>query len=865
MSPTDQAVSTLLSLRNVFLLSDTEASSDLVRISTGVFLAVYTTLLITSGYFFLIFIALGFALGALYFNNKDGSFRIEPYERHLSYKEQTLEQYSNSINPPKEVQLYYQPLTAVVNQLLDYVMRDFVSSWWSKLNEYNDTTFERLARERLNTVALNVQKILLNQERNDIVMSTVYGLANTLIIHMRECRAFEESELPMTDFVVSNPQSPFSQLLSREEQHKQLRGLSQLFIKRTLPAADRESLILSTLVKELLTNFVFESVVSSISDPDFLNRQIVEVLSNKNAQNVVSSSASAIVLGTTSSNNSDEDLPSYNISPKSASHEMNTASKDTKHNIQPYQVTPPSSPERHPKPTPINTSQHPSSSFSPSSSKPETTMLASLQSPPPPPSSSSPNDPPQMIFPPNSVNFTVMDISPPQTNEQSINKNELVYIIQIERPAMEDQSGAEGGGYVITRTYADFESLHVILFAKHPKRMSKLQLKLPLETVTKFWMKKSTTQQKNKSVLETAGSSLQRYLDTVVQDEELGTDPLILPFLRKETRSEIAASGSVMSFSEEFQNEVASSLALIEASTATQPSRSRSLFSRSNNSANTQNTSSSSLNVPSSFLQAPKTEANRPDDKQNTEELSGRWFTSRTAKSRQGSFSSLHSNISRDSAIVTKDEQEHAEEEEPHKKLSGSTHSLDLQEMDQIKVKQSETSPSITLHNKALSPMDVELLIETTYALVVEIFNLTTSNNKAWMRRSILNLLREIVRRSYTTFISEQYNDFVNQYMSPDAIVNRLNQLGEKFWPEGKWILHEKEQAKRTDEDKEKTKQLARTLMMNEMIPSTVRQLIGDQNCMTAMDRMWARIQDPDLNRVLILQVLERVTKPILG
>lgn len=75
-------------------------------------------------------------------------------------------------------------MTIVVNQLLDYVMRDFISSWWTPINEHKDPTFEKLARERLNIVFLNVQKILLNQDRNDIVMSTVYGVANTLIIHM---------------------------------------------------------------------------------------------------------------------------------------------------------------------------------------------------------------------------------------------------------------------------------------------------------------------------------------------------------------------------------------------------------------------------------------------------------------------------------------------------------------------------------------------------------------------------------------------------------------------------------------------------------------------------------------------------------
>lgn len=63
-------------------------------------------------------------------------------------------------------------------------MRDFILSWWKNINIHKDKTFENLARERLNVVFLNVQKILLNQERNDIVMSTLYGVANTLIIHM---------------------------------------------------------------------------------------------------------------------------------------------------------------------------------------------------------------------------------------------------------------------------------------------------------------------------------------------------------------------------------------------------------------------------------------------------------------------------------------------------------------------------------------------------------------------------------------------------------------------------------------------------------------------------------------------------------
>jgi hypothetical protein len=66
--------------------------NEVTPVLTCLFFAIYTLLLITDGYYFLIFLIIGFGLGAFYFNNKDGNFRIEHYERSLSYSEQTLEQ-----------------------------------------------------------------------------------------------------------------------------------------------------------------------------------------------------------------------------------------------------------------------------------------------------------------------------------------------------------------------------------------------------------------------------------------------------------------------------------------------------------------------------------------------------------------------------------------------------------------------------------------------------------------------------------------------------------------------------------------------------------------------------------------------------
>jgi hypothetical protein len=80
--------------------------------------------------------------------------------------------------------LFYPPLTKSVDQLLQYFYRDFVYSWWNPLQSGYDEEFERAINVRLNAAVTNIEKTLLKQERNDIVMAIMYGLANTLIIHM---------------------------------------------------------------------------------------------------------------------------------------------------------------------------------------------------------------------------------------------------------------------------------------------------------------------------------------------------------------------------------------------------------------------------------------------------------------------------------------------------------------------------------------------------------------------------------------------------------------------------------------------------------------------------------------------------------
>lgn len=163
---------------------------------------------------------------------------------------------------------------------------------------------------------------------------------------------------------------------------------------------------------------------------------------------------------------------------------------------------------------------------------------------------------------------------------------------------------------------------------------------------------------------------------------------------------------------------------------------------------------------------------------------------------------------------------------------------------------------------RPLSAMDLDLLIETSFALIEETFHLSTANNRAWLRRTALNLLKEVLRRSYTETISRTFLRYLDKFTSVDAVLAQVKGIMEAGWPDGKW---RDDKPVRTREEKERTKWLAREILTERGVPAAVRQVVGEQNCVEAMERLWERCQRKELNRVLVVQVVEAMVRTAIG
>ncbi|CAO3623362.1 unnamed protein product [Cunninghamella blakesleeana] len=937
----------------------------------GLSILIYAISLTTNRLLFSFFIAIAFVLGALYFsrsNPPQDLFTQQKYELQFVWKNPVLndkldeDQYAT-------LQLFYPPLTTIVEKVLSLFYTDYVKSWWDPLKSGYDDEFEKVVKLRLNAAVTNVEKMLLRQERNDIVMATMYGLANTLIIHMRECRTFEMTEQPIDVFINENPQSPFAQLLSRKEQHQQLRGLSKSMLKRILPADDMNSMVVQSLLRELLTTHLFGNILTTLSDPDFINSWIVTYLTetpgdksttennydslptsslspsstSNDIRSLVEKATEDVMAAekeslTDATSNSDHvKLPPTSIHPMTVSEMGQSSSTINNSSNNPLKHSPPTTPESITNENNIfmdeKSSPLPSlsSSVIPPSTPQRSLSISSITST----SSSSHIDPKRrmtlsktdeeliqtpMIYAYGTVSFSVMDISPPKESSAAMDKSKLMYIIQIERPAIQEGTGSEGGGYVITRTYLDFDVFHSLMKLKHSKRVARLSLKLPLE-VTKTWLQKSksvmgignnnnnnnnnnnmnnndndimgfassiygnnsntnnnnsnNSNNNNNNNNNSIPQGLEHYLDTVVADAELGRDPLILAFLRKERATERGTTQDELSFADEYKDELVSynnqSNLLVDTTsnwTPTMGNRAKSLFSRTSLPSTSifgNTTSSPSSSIGSTFFSNEDIDAASSDD-----------IHHHNKKTCQGSISSIQShgnnninnnnNNNNSESII----ENHSILSSIQKRNSDDTISASISSLEK------ETAIVNKPKHKPLSAMDTELLIETTFALIVESFNLTTANNKAWMRRSLLNLLREIVRRSYTELVAKQYNDYMEAYLSPDALVQWMTMIKDNLFDANEDAdadhPNEDEDDKkntktkiRTDEEKEQTKQQAKLLLVQRAVPSGVRQLIGDQNCSLSMERIWYRLQNEEFNRVLVLQVMERVIRPIFN
>lgn len=199
-----------------------------------------------------------------------------------------------------------------------------------------------------------------------------------------------------------------------------------------------------------------------------------------------------------------------------------------------------------------------------------------------------------------------------------------------------------------------------------------------------------------------------------------------------------------------------------------------------------------------------------------------------------------------------------------------------------------ETQTAKPLNN--LDAADIDILLECGFSLVEEIFglvdeveeksigdlfsgggglfmsNFTGSNN--WLRLKGLTLIKQVVRRTQGTAISNIVIDKMADYTSDTSVTKLIDWLTSTLWPgDGKHLVKRipPRPLDVQERDRLHAKQLwLKTVQQGNFGNDFATKVIGRYNTMVGMTRLFNMLQTREINRHLVIVIVERIIKSIL-
>ncbi|KAF5399435.1 Sorting nexin-13 [Paragonimus heterotremus] len=183
--------------------------------------------------------------------------------------------------PRPKIKMSLTPaLDVVFNQIISYIIRDYINSWYAPLT--TDTVFISELHRLLQQITANTVKRV---SRANWIPFLTEALPNDLASHIHIYRAMikRHAEFPdkdpiklFFDIEVEAEKSVCRELICSSKEHEQeyLRRISEMFLFFVLPEEEYRVPAIRYIARELLVNAVLIPTIDLLSDPDFVNRSV---------------------------------------------------------------------------------------------------------------------------------------------------------------------------------------------------------------------------------------------------------------------------------------------------------------------------------------------------------------------------------------------------------------------------------------------------------------------------------------------------------------------------------------------------------------------------------------------------------------
>ncbi|KAL4869956.1 hypothetical protein BDV12DRAFT_208069 [Aspergillus spectabilis] len=179
----------------------------------------------------------------------------------------------------------FGPVTATaVQSLIDAAVRDYVNYWYEPI--LSESTFPNSCRTLLTGFITSVSSHLSRKRTTDTLLEFLTNSSSMVIVFLNELStAFEAAgpgvtaEDAIVQYLESNPESSLSSLLAHQQQRKKLATIADDLLSRFLDPAAYSCIALRNFFREVLVGIVFETTISSMSKPEFINGWITYLFS----------------------------------------------------------------------------------------------------------------------------------------------------------------------------------------------------------------------------------------------------------------------------------------------------------------------------------------------------------------------------------------------------------------------------------------------------------------------------------------------------------------------------------------------------------------------------------------------------------
>ena len=205
-------------------------------------------------------------------NSKKESTLLNLILAPLKVREKTEREFARlSISPAIDAELDF---------FLNSLLREVIDFWYVPLCLSGELDFQSCVRSTINAAIMNLIKFASSGSKDTITL-ILYGITNALIVHMEEFRLFEESRLPLDRFLASGrTRRVHHRTFSEDLEH--VRQVIALLLKKLLPRNESRSILVNSLLREIISSSLLAGIIEKITEPDFINEQIVKAFGDNN-------------------------------------------------------------------------------------------------------------------------------------------------------------------------------------------------------------------------------------------------------------------------------------------------------------------------------------------------------------------------------------------------------------------------------------------------------------------------------------------------------------------------------------------------------------------------------------------------------